>query len=449
MAKLKKIYYCQNCGARHNQWMGQCPACGSWNTIVEEVVSKQEAKRNVRMHGKTLKPLGLDEIEARGEYRISTGNKELDRVLGGGMVPGSVVLIGGEPGIGKSTLVLQTALDMPFHTLYVAGEESPGQIKLRAERLKGEGKNLKLLPETNVQKILAVAKEQNPEIIIVDSIQTLHSDLIESSPGSVSQIRETASDLIRYAKETGTVVFIIGHITKEGMIAGPKVLEHMVDTVLHFEGDRYHQYRLLRSLKNRFGSTHELGIFEMTDHGLTAVENPSGILLSLSDHALAGSVAAVATEGIRSFVVEVQALTGKAVYGTPQRSVTGYDPKRLNMILAVLEKRNAVPLTGHDVFLNIAGGFRLYDPGLDLAVAAAVLSSFTEVAVPAGVAFAGEIGLTGEIRPVSRIEQRIAEAVKSGFKQIAVSAHHHIHPEDFEAEIIRLKDTEDLKRWFV
>ncbi len=448
MAKLKKVYYCQNCGARHNQWLGRCPVCGQWNTIVEEVVNKQAAKQERLLQGKIPRPLRLNEIEAGGEYRIKSGNSELDRVLGGGMVPGSVVLIGGEPGIGKSTLVLQTALQLPFHTLYIAGEESPSQIKMRAERFPGEGKNLSLLPETNVQKILTVAKETKPEIIIVDSIQTLHSDLIDSSPGSMSQIRETASELIRFAKETGTIVLIIGHITKEGIIAGPKVLEHMVDTVLHFEGDRYHQYRLLRSLKNRFGSTHELGIFEMTGNGLQIIENPSGVLLTAGGMKTAGSVAAVTTEGMRSFVVEVQALTGKAVYGTPQRSVTGYDPKRLNMILAVLEKRNGIPLSGHDVFLNIAGGFRLYDPGLDLAVAAAVLSSFTEIAVTPGTAFAGEIGLTGEIRPVSRIEQRISEAIKTGFDRIVVSTHQPVNAEDFKAEITSITNIADLKRWF-
>jgi DNA repair protein RadA/Sms len=439
MAKTKKIYYCQNCGSRFSQWMGQCTSCGEWNTIVEEVVSKQEAKKGI-INKPEIKPLAFDEIKAGSEYRIPTGNRELDLVLGGGLVPGSVILIGGEPGIGKSTLMLQTALQTPFRILYVSGEESPSQIKMRAVRLGFEKNNIKILPETNTQKIFSVLKTENPDLLIIDSIQTLHTDYMESSPGSVSQIRETAAELIRYAKQSGTPVFIIGHITKEGVIAGPKILEHMVDTVLQFEGDRHHQYRILRSLKNRFGNTNEIGIFEMTAAGLQAVDSPSGILLRKHNENYSGTTAAVVVEGVRSFPVETQALVGPAVYGTPQRSVTGYDIKRINMILAVLEKRAGLRLGGKDVFLNITGGIKILDPGLDLAVAMAIYSSYQDEPVNTRYAFAGEIGLTGEIRPVSRIEQRIAEAAKNGFERIYISAHHKINPADFDIEVTGLKD---------
>ncbi len=438
MAKTKSVFYCQNCGNQFSQWMGQCPVCKQWNTIVEEVVDKREAKQK-NPAGSTVRALEFSKIKAGSEYRIPTGNRELDLVLGGGMVPGSVVLIGGEPGIGKSTLMLQTSLQMPFKTLYVSGEESPSQIKMRGMRLGFEQTRIKILPETNIQRILQVVKQENPEILIVDSIQTLHTDYIDSSPGSVSQIRESAAELIRFAKKSGTPVFIIGHITKEGIIAGPKVLEHMVDTVLQFEGDRHHQYRILRSLKNRYGNTHEIGIFEMTSAGLKAVENFTGILTHSQREHYSGTTAAIVVEGIRSFPVETQALVAPAVYGTPQRSVTGYDMKRMNMILAVLDKRMGLRLGDKDVFLNITGGIKITDPGLDLAVAAAVYSSYGDHPVPHSVAFAGEIGLTGEIRPVSRIEQRISEARKSGFEKIYISAHHKIDASRFGIDVTGMK----------
>ncbi len=443
MAKTKRIYYCRNCGNQFSQWMGQCPACKEWNTIVEEKVSKFEAKRGVRLND-DAGALDLGEIKADSTYRIPTGNRELDLVLGGGLVPGSVILLGGEPGIGKSTLMLQTALQMPFKTLYISGEESPEQIKMRAERLGLTRPGIKIYPETDTHRIFSTVKKEQPDILVVDSIQTLFSPRIESSPGSIVQIRESAAELIRFAKQSRTPVFIIGHITKEGVIAGPKILEHMVDTVLQFEGDRHHQYRILRSLKNRFGSTYEIGIFEMTAEGLKAVDNPAGVLLHRSGENFSGTSAGLVVEGIRSFPVETQALVSPAVYGTPQRSVTGYDAKRVNMILAVLEKRAGLRLSDKDVFLNIAGGIRITDPGLDLAVAASIFSSCHDLPVRSHYAFAGEVGLTGEIRPVARIEQRIGEAEKSGFERIFISAHHKINPELYNIEITGLKSIEEI-----
>ena len=445
MAKTKTTYYCQNCGTQYSKWMGQCQTCKEWNTIVEEVVSKKEQKKPAIATGNLSKKIwDLSEIDTKEEYRISTNNTELDRVLGGGIVPGSVILLGGEPGIGKSTLMLQTALNLPFQTLYVSGEESPKQIRMRAERIGYENSKMKLLFETNTQKIFHHLQQHQPDILIIDSIQTLHTDYIESSPGSVSQIRESASEIIQYAKTTGTPVFIIGHINKEGQIAGPKVLEHMVDTVLQFEGDRNHLFRILRASKNRFGATSEIGIFEMYNKGLREVNNPSNILLNSHNQGLSGTAIAVAVEGIRPILVEVQALVSSAVYGTPQRSTTGYDIKRLHMILAVLEKRMGFKLAAKDVFLNITGGIKIDDPAIDLAVAAAILSSNNDMAIPSTWAFAGEVGLTGEVRPVTRIEQRIGEAEKLGFEKIFISAHNKINPKNYKIEITGINEIREL-----
>ncbi len=445
MSKTKTTYYCQNCGAQYSKWMGQCQACKEWNTIVEEVISKKEQKKLSPVKGKMSKKIwDLSDIDTKEEYRISTNNSELDRVLGGGIVPGSVILLGGEPGIGKSTLMLQIALNLPFNTLYVSGEESPKQIKMRAQRIGYKNPQMKLLFETNTQKIFHQLQHHEPDILVIDSIQTLHTDYIESSPGSVSQIRESASEIIQYAKSTGTPVFIIGHINKEGQIAGPKVLEHMVDTVLQFEGDRNHLFRILRASKNRFGATSEIGIFEMYNKGLREIKNPSNILLSSHNDDLSGTAIAVATEGIRPILVEVQALVSTAVYGTPQRSTTGYDIKRLHMILAVLEKRMGFKLGAKDVFLNITGGIKIDDPAIDLAVAAAILSSNNDLPIPSTWAFAGEVGLTGEVRPVTRLEQRIREAEKLGFEKIFISAHNKINPKDYKIEITGIKEIRDL-----
>ncbi len=441
--KIKTTYYCQNCGTQYSKWMGQCTACKQWNTIVEEVVSKKEVKSGVKP-GQN-KPVKLSEIDTAAEYRIATQNEELDRVLGGGIVPGSVILLGGEPGIGKSTLMLQVALGLPFKTLYISGEESPKQIRMRADRIGTDSGQMSLLFETNVQKILHTLYEEQPEIIIIDSIQTLHTDLIESSAGSISQIRESASEIIKYAKQTNTPVFIIGHINKEGQIAGPKILEHMVDTVLQFEGDRNYLFRILRVQKNRFGATHEIGIFEMYAKGLREIKNPSKLLLTSHDSALSGTAIAVAMEGIRPLLVEVQALVSPAVYGTPQRTTTGYDIKRLHMILAVLEKRMGFKLSGKDVFLNITGGIRIDDPAIDLAVAAAILSSNNDVTVSSQWAFIGELGLTGEVRPVTRIEQRLSETAKLGFDRVFISKHNKINPENFPIEINGIAEIKDLK----
>jgi len=441
--KVKTTYYCQNCGTQYSKWMGQCSACKKWNTIVEEVISRKEAKSGHKIPSN--KPVKLADIDTTAEYRIATQNEELDRVLGGGVVPGSVVLLGGEPGIGKSTLMLQVALQLPFNTLYISGEESPKQIRMRAERIGIDAGKMQLLFETNVQKILHTLYEEQPDILVIDSIQTLHTDLIESSAGSISQIRESASEVIKYAKQTNTPVFIIGHINKEGQIAGPKVLEHMVDTVLQFEGDRNHLFRILRAQKNRFGSTHEIGIFEMYNKGLREIKNPSKLLLTSHETDLSGTVIAVAMEGIRPLLVEVQALVTPAVYGTPQRTTTGYDIKRLHMILAVLEKRMGIKLSGKDVFLNITGGIRIDDPAIDLAVAAAVLSSNNDTPVTPRWAFAGELGLTGEVRPVTRIEQRISEAEKLGFERIFISKHNKINPKNFGIEINMISEIKDLQ----
>ncbi len=445
MAQTKTTYYCQNCGTQYSKWMGQCQTCKQWNTIIEEIVAKKDKKKpEVTKTGISKKIWDLNEIENKDEYRISTGNEELNRVLGGGIVPGSVVLLGGEPGIGKSTLMLQIALRLPFNTLYISGEESPKQIRMRAERIGYERTNMKLLFETNTQKIFHHLKSYNPDVLVIDSIQTLHTDYIESSPGSISQIRESTSEIIQYAKSTNTPVFIIGHINKEGQIAGPKVLEHMVDTVLQFEGDRNHLFRILRASKNRFGATSEIGIFEMYNQGLREVKNPSKILLTSHNDDLSGTAIAVATEGIRPILVEVQALVSSAVYGTPQRSTTGYDIKRLHMILAVLEKRMGFKLASKDVFLNITGGIRIDDPAIDLAVATAILSSNNDNPVASSWAFAGEIGLTGEVRPVTRIEQRISEAEKLGFEKIFISGHNKINTKNYNIKIVGINEIQSL-----
>jgi len=428
MAKVKTSFFCQNCGAQHAKWMGQCSTCNEWNTIVEEVIQKEE-KRSWKQSttAKAIsKPLKIDEIQLNPEERIATNNVELDTVLGGGLVKGSVTLLGGEPGIGKSTLLLQIALNIPHKVLYVSGEESQSQIKMRADRVNTNNSNCLILTETSTQQIFKHIEEVAPDVLVIDSIQTLHTSSIDASPGSISQIRETSAELIKYAKETATPVLLIGHINKEGHIAGPKILEHMVDVVLQFEGDRNHTYRILRSQKNRFGSTAELGIYEMLSDGLREVSNPSEILISKKDADLSGTAIASTLEGVRPLMIEIQALVSTAVYGTPQRSTTGYNLKRLHMILAVLEKRAGFKLGAKDVFLNITGGIHVDDPAIDLAVVAAILSSNQDLAISPQVCFAAEVGLAGEIRPVSKIDQRIVEAEKLGYKTFVASKYNKI-----------------------
>jgi DNA repair protein RadA/Sms len=428
MAKAKTTFFCQNCGTQHAKWMGQCNACNEWNTIVEEVVQKEVAREWKQSNAtKTIsKPLKIEDIQLNAEERIPTKNKELDTVLGGGLVKGSVTLLGGEPGIGKSTLILQVALAISHKVLYVSGEESQSQIKMRAERIQKNSSNCLILTATNTQEIFKNIENTAPQILVIDSIQTLHTNAIEASPGSISQIRETTAELIKFAKETGTPVLLIGHINKEGQIAGPKILEHMVDVVLQFEGDRNHTYRILRSQKNRFGSTAELGIYEMFSSGLREVSNPSEILISKKDSDLSGTAIASTLEGVRPLMIEVQALVSSAVYGTPQRTTTGYNLKRLHMVLAVLEKRAGFKLAAKDVFLNITGGISIDDPAIDLAVVASILSSNQDIAISPNVCFAAEIGLAGEIRPVSKIDQRISEAKKLGYKTFVASKYNKI-----------------------
>ena len=447
MAKLKTSFYCQNCGTNFSKWLGQCTSCKQWNTIAEEVIQKEEKQAGRSQSNTTLKapkPLRRKEISANEEIRMNTTDNELNRVLGGGLVPGSLTLLGGEPGIGKSTLLLQISLKLPYKTLYVSGEESQKQIKMRAERMAHQSENCFILTETKTQNIFRQIEEIEPEVVIIDSIQTLQTDYIESSAGSISQIRECTAELIKFAKETNVPVILIGHITKDGTIAGPKILEHMVDTVLQFEGDRNHVYRILRSLKNRFGSTAELGIYEMQGNGLREVANPSEILISNKDNYLPGTAIATTLEGMRPLLIEIQALVSSAVYGTPQRSTTGYNLKRLNMILAVLEKRAGFRLGAKDVFLNITGGITVDDPAIDLAVVAAILSSNEDLTIDKDVCFAGEVGLTGEIRPVNRVEQRIQEAEKLGFSTIFVSKHNKISPKDFKIDVRLVAKIEDL-----
>lgn len=426
MAKTKTVYVCSHCGADSPKWLGKCPNCGEWNTYVEEVVAKEvpSAKRPVPSglsERGQARPVLLRDITAEKEDRLDLKDRELNRVLGGGLVKGSLVLIGGEPGIGKSTLVLQTILKLhDLKVLYVSGEESYRQLKMRADRLAPESQNCLILCETNLEQIFVQAQNVQPDLLIIDSIQTIFTELVESSPGSVSQVRECSAAILKYAKESGVPVLLIGHINKEGSIAGPKVLEHIVDTVLQFEGDQHYMYRILRSIKNRFGSTAELGIYEMRQEGLREVSNPSELLLTQNHEGLSGVAIAAAIEGIRPFLIETQALVSSAVYGTPQRSATGFDIRRMNMLLAVLEKRAGFKLAQKDVFLNIAGGLRVNDPAIDLAVLAAVLSSSLDISIEPGVCMAGEVGLSGEIRPVNRIEQRIMEAEKLGFSRILI-----------------------------
>ena len=446
MAKAKTTFFCQNCGTQHAKWMGQCSACNEWNTIVEEVIQKEVAREWKQSNAaETIsKPLKIEEIQLNAEERVPTKNKELDTVLGGGLVKGSVTLLGGEPGIGKSTLILQISLAIPDKVLYVSGEESQSQIKMRAERIQKNASNCLILTETNTQQIFKNIEKVQPQVLVIDSIQTLHTNAIDASPGSISQIRETTAELIKFAKETGTPVLLIGHINKEGQIAGPKILEHMVDVVLQFEGDRNHTYRILRSQKNRFGSTAELGIYEMLSDGLREVSNPSEILISKKDADLSGTAISSTLEGIRPLMIEVQALVSSAVYGTPQRTTTGYNLKRLHMVLAVLEKRAGFKLAAKDVFLNITGGISIDDPAIDLAVVASILSSNQDIAISPNVCFAAEIGLAGEIRPVSKIDQRILEAKKLGYKTFVASKYNKITLKESGIKLILVGKIEEV-----
>ncbi len=425
MAKAKTIYVCTNCGADSPKWVGKCPSCGEWNSYVEEIIKKESPGQKQLIPGLTdrekARPVLLRDITSHEEVRLDMQDGELNRVLGGGLVKGSLVLIGGEPGIGKSTLVLQTILKLRgVKTLYVSGEESSRQLKLRADRMEHENPDCFILCETNLEQVFVQAQNIQPELLVIDSIQTMFTEQVESSPGSVSQVRECSAAILKYAKESGVPVLLIGHINKEGSIAGPKVLEHIVDTVLQFEGDQHYMYRILRSIKNRFGSTAELGIYEMRQNGLREVSNPSELLLTQNHEGLSGVAISAAIEGIRPFLIETQALVSSAVYGNPQRSATGFDLRRMNMLLAVLEKRAGFKLAQKDVFLNIAGGLKVNDPAIDLAVISAVLSSSLDISIDPGVCMAGEVGLSGEIRPVNRIEQRIFEAEKLGFSSILI-----------------------------
>jgi DNA repair protein RadA/Sms len=447
MAKTKTAFFCQNCGTQYAKWVGQCGACKEWNTIVEELVQTGDKKgwqNSSTSPSKTAKPLRIHEISTEKEIRLNTFDLEFNRVLGGGLVPGSLTLLAGEPGIGKSTLLLQIALKLPYKTLYVSGEESQKQIKMRADRIYPGSEHCYVLTETKTQHIFQHIETMEPDIVVIDSIQTLHSDYIESAAGSISQIRECTAELIKFAKETHTPVILIGHITKDGSIAGPKILEHMVDTVLQFEGDRNYVYRILRTLKNRFGSTAELGIYEMQGSGLREVNNPSEILISKNDEGLSGTAIASTIEGMRPLMIEIQALVSTAVYGTPQRSTTGYNAKRLNMLLAVLEKRAGFKLGAKDVFLNITGGISVDDPAIDLAVIAAILSSNMDIPIDKGICFAAEVGLAGEIRPVQRIEQRILEAEKLGFTKIYVSKNNKISLKSPQIKIALVAKIEDV-----
>lgn len=449
MSKVKTTYFCQNCGAQHAQWQGQCNSCKAWNTLTEEIIEKSQQKGWQTPSSSAQSsnvPEPIQQIVTENEIRRSTHDHELDRVLGGGLVPGSVTLLGGEPGIGKSTLLLQISLQIKGKVLYVSGEESQRQIKLRADRIATENPDCYVLCEIQTQKIFQQIKSLAPEVVIIDSIQTLQTQYIDSSPGSVSQIKECTAELIQFAKKTHTPVILVGHITKEGAIAGPKVLEHMVDTVLHFEGDRNHIYRILRAQKNRFGSTAEIGIYEMIARGLRGVANPSQLLISQHEVPMSGHAIACTVEGIRPLLIEVQALVSTAVYGTPQRSSTGFNAKRLNMLLAVLEKRAGFQLGGKDVFLNITGGISSEDPALDLAVVAAILSSHHDIALPKNCCFAAEIGLSGELRPVPKIEQRINEAAKLGFETLLTAPQKKIAAEE-QLSVAKFSKIEEVVRY--
>lgn len=440
MAKSKTVYVCRNCGADSPKWIGKCPSCGEWNSYVEEIIQKEPSSSKVVIAGLTptkQKPILISEVQTSVEERIDTSSNELNRVLGGGLIKGSLVLIGGEPGIGKSTLVLQVVLGMKDkRTLYISGEESVSQLKLRAERLSYEEPDCYIISETSLEQVFVHAQNVQPDLLVIDSIQTITTESIESSPGSVSQVRECASALLKFCKTTNIPVLLIGHINKEGSIAGPKVLEHIVDTVLQFEGDQHYMYRILRPIKNRFGSTSELGIFEMQQTGLREVSNPSELLLSQNHGGMSGVAIASAIEGIRPFLIEVQALVSSAAYGTPQRSCTGFDLRRLNMLLAVLEKRAGFKLAQKDVFMNIAGGIKVNDPAIDLAVISAVLSSSLDIAIQSHVCMAGEVGLSGEIRPINRLEQRIREAEKLGFKKMIIP---HVNLKSLDLKKIKIE----------
>ena len=451
MAEAKKAYVCRECGYDAPKWLGKCPSCGAWNTFDELVVAKKGSSVAAAVTSSAVpkaKPQRVQDIKTGETKRIDVGQSEVNRVLGGGLVPGSVILVGGEPGIGKSTLALQLALaDNNLRTLYVSGEESAEQIKMRAERLGIHNEDCVVYTETLLENIVAQCEAIKPDMVVVDSIQTIYTDLVDASAGSVSQIRECASTLLKYAKGSGTPIFIIGHITKEGTIAGPKVLEHIVDVVLQFEGDGNNTYRILRGIKNRFGATFEIGVFEMLEKGLRSVENPSEVLLSHYDEPLSGIAVAATVDGIRPYLLEVQALVSQAAYGTPQRNATGYDSRRMNMLLAILEKRVGLKMFQKDVFLNFAGGFKVSDPGLDLAVVAAVLSSYFDRPINEGLALAGEIGLSGEVRPAPRTEQRISEAARLGFKKIVVSGYASLPTKKIKGiEIARINTVSELAR---
>ncbi len=452
MSKTKTSFFCQQCGHESPKWLGKCPSCGQWNTFVEEIVQKGSDKNVAKewaddTHDRKVKTVSLKEVSSGETKRIRTADSELNRVLGGGIVPGSIILVAGEPGIGKSTLFLQNGLQLKgIKILYVSGEESEQQIRMRADRIGALNDDFYLLTETNTQQIFREIKKLKPQLVIIDSIQTLESPFVESSPGSVGQIRESAGELQRFAKETNTPVFLIGHITKEGAIAGPKILEHMVDTVLQFEGDRHYAYRILRTLKNRFGSTSELGIYEMTGTGMRIVSNPSEILITQKEDQLSGIAIAATMEGIRPLLIETQALVTQSVYGTPQRTVSGFDLRRLQLLLAVLEKRGGFHFGVKDVFVNIAGGIKVEDPSIDLAIVSALLSSYEDSPIPQQICFTGEVGLSGEIRAVNRIEQRIAEAEKLGFEKIILSKYNGKQVEKMKSniEIIALGKVEEL-----
>lgn len=449
MAKTKTVYLCQNCGADSAKWLGRCPSCGEWNTFVEQRISKGPVRSSSQEKRTRTAPQSIEEVSSEQVERIDLLNGEFNRVLGGGIVPGSMILIGGEPGIGKSTLALQVALQIDKSTLYISGEESPQQIKLRADRL-GTGKGqCSVLAETSLQVIINQIREIKPQLLIIDSIQTLFSEDLESAPGTVSQVRDCAARLLREAKESHLPVILIGHITKDGNIAGPKALEHIVDTVLQFEGDSHHLYRILRASKNRFGSTSEIGVFEMTGEGLKEISNPSELLINQQPSDLSGSAVAANVEGIRPILIEVQALVSSAVYGTPQRTSTGFDTRRLSMLLAVLEKRASFKLASKDVFINIAGGIRVDDPAIDLAVVSAILSSTVDIPVDQYTCFAGEVGLSGEIRPVHRIEQRLGEADKLGMKRILMPAFNRkrIDTSRFNLEIVEVSRVQEIPKY--
>ena len=448
--KVQSAFFCQNCGTQSPKWLGKCPSCQEWNTYVEEVINREEKTKSWSgRKGETNTPSLISDINFTDEKRYATPDKELNRVLGGGIVPGSIVLLGGDPGIGKSTLLLQLALQMKSKkVLYVSGEESEKQIKMRADRINETSENCFILCETSTQNIFQQIEQLQPEILVVDSVQTLHTSMIDSTPGSVSQIRSCTGELLKFAKETGTAVFLIGHITKDGSLAGPKILEHMVDTVLQFEGDRNHVYRILRTIKNRFGSASELGVYQMGQGGLRQVSNPSEILISERDEPTSGVAISATMEGARPLLIEIQSLVSSAVYGTPQRSATGYDGKRLNMLLAVLEKRCGFRLGAKDVFLNITGGIKIDDTATDLAVICSVLSSDKNVPLGMDVCFAAEIGLSGELRAVTRIEERVLEAEKLGYKQIVISKHSKLSKKDFKISIKQYGKIEEVFRLF-